>query len=296
MVSVTLMAYAQERGPNKLIESLRYASVADDALKCSSESIQEPIKEAIKWTSLAIRTVRGFRTADYSEQGRAASFLARQVQTLSALETRQRHLNTTYMFAIDHLQHSRLISAYAAVSESDVPECDVRFRALRGHIDDLRQQVETLISDGDARQGTNRRAAREYYERALRLNAEDVSIKMKISGIENATPVLPDSRTKRSLDVPRSEYHSESAVEDAPAKRYTAVHKHANGQCHGELLLGRSTIVFESPQHSFRLTRDEIRSVVGNEIVDSSGHLWTINIDGMTSQENRKFLWKWRFL
>jgi hypothetical protein len=194
---------AQEAGPDRLIEATRYAAFATDSVECRSGKTDDPIRDAIKWTALAIKTVRGFRTANKTDQGLAAAFLARQVRHLADLDSLGNGLDRSYRQIEDDITHHRLGSATKLQQDASPPVCDARFARLYSRLDELRNHVASIIAEADVRAATDLKGAIKLYEEAERLDSDDATIERKIQ-MAKAAPA------KKALMVTKNENSSKT--------------------------------------------------------------------------------------
>lgn len=65
------------------------------------------------------------------------------------------------------------------------------------------------------------------------------------------------------------------------------------GFCVGTLQFTPDTISFRSPVHSFSLTRDRIRAIEHDAIVEADGRRWRFEIPGRTGPQVHAILVRW---
>lgn len=168
-------------GPNKLIEASRYSTFATEIYECRSEGSGDPIHDAIKWTALAIKTAREFRTNDKTEQGVAAAFLARQARFSNDLITHLNRVDFGYKLAADDIKHFRLESAKARLAQLNSPRCDSRVETLKSRLDQLQANVTAIVARADEKSTTDPTGAMLLYTEAQHLNVEEKTIVTKLA-------------------------------------------------------------------------------------------------------------------
>ena len=259
LVSTVAIAAQPEGGPDKLIEAARYSAFATDSIECRSDSTRDPLHEAIKWTTLAIATARGFRSEDKTDQGLAAAFLARQVRYLADLNSRTAALDGAFKKVNEEIKRFRLVSAMSTLTDAKALECDGRFQTLRAHLDDLNEHVTSLVEKADSLERTDPRGALSLYNEAQRLDVDDVTISEKAAIAKAAVdsnarfrPVkqLPQVSSSpattgwRKFGQPESFTPAASADRSAVLARFNVDLYHRNHWCPGDLQIGRGWISF----------------------------------------------------
>jgi hypothetical protein len=261
LISIVAVAAQPEAGPDKLIEAARYAAFATDSIECRSEKTGDPVHEAIKWTTLAITTARGFRSKDKTEQGLAASFLARQVRYLADLNSQAAALDESFKTINGDIKRFRLVSAMSALTEAKVVKCDARFQVLSAHLDDLNNHVTSLVGRADVLERNDPKGALNLYGEAQRLDVDDVTIPEKAAIAKAAAdrnarlkrvrqpPQVSSNASqpaaaRRQFGQPESSTPAASAAGTAILATFSVDLYHRNQWCPGALQIGKGWISF----------------------------------------------------
>lgn len=212
---------SKAQGPDPLIEASRYALFANEAAECTPERVQDPVRDAIRWTLLAIKTARDFKSKDKTEQGIAAAFLAHEVRSLDDLRTTLARLDTIYVKATKQIKEKRVQAAKSILRTGKVPTCDARFATLNEQLDSLRRAADSAVARADTILASEPKSALKLYKDAQQLVTDDPIIAMKIAAAQQhaKTPVgsqesLPTSFRRSSGNVPfpdRSRYRPEAS-------------------------------------------------------------------------------------